>query len=836
MRIPILLAALLLASAAHAQQQPLSALGAGALRSVDVLVLPAVDNAALAAYHDAAHQPGKMAYRFAEPFAFDLTTAARGTWEERPDGSRLWRLVVASPGAYSLNFGFSRFALPEGASLWIYAAGQAPEYRPFTHADNAESGELWTPIVPGDEAVIELNLPPAKAGTVPPFELTLGQVAHAFRPSFLTEAELVAQGRSAAEKRSGSCNVDVACPEGDPYRDIIRSVGAYTRSGTNICSGAAVNNTAQDRRPLFLTANHCGNTAGNAASVVVYWNYQNSTCRPPGSPQSGGAGDGSRAQFNSGTTLRGSGSASDWAVLEFVQPILPEAQVFLAGWDRRDQVTPRSIAIHHPRVMEKRISFDNDPTTITTYLSATPTPTGTHLRVGNWELGTTEGGSSGSPLFSPERRIVGQLHGGYASCTSITDDWYGRVFHSMNTGMAAILDPTNSGVQTLDGRENSVGLFASGAVSPAEGGVGATVRFTYTLTNPGAEALAGVQLVNALPAGLTFAGNVNASTGSASQTGNGITWTATVPAGGNAVLAFDATIAAGAPEGPLSNTAVVSHASLEQPIQVVTTVRVIVPPDRVYESVATVPIPDNQCPNWTNATLNVPDAFTVDRVKLGVVIQHTWRGDLRVSLTSPAGTTANLIDRVGTGANGTSADNLNALISDSGPAGVFGAAPTQSTAAPFYALEGRPERGQPGTATLGAMADFSGQQAQGTWTLRVCDGAGADTGSLLRWALQFFGAATSTEGEALAAAYVLEGPGPNPVRDATTLSLRVREAQHVRATLYDATGRLVRVLHDAPVADGLRLDVATEGLPAGLYMVRVAGDAFATTRTLTVVR
>ena len=35
---------------------------------------------------------------------------------------------------------------------------------------------------------------------------------------------------------------------------------------------------------------------------------------------------------------------------------------------------------------------------------------------GGWELGVTEGGSSGSPLFDQNGRIIGQLFGGTATC------------------------------------------------------------------------------------------------------------------------------------------------------------------------------------------------------------------------------------------------------------------------------------------------------------------------------------------------------------------------------------------------------------------------------------
>ena len=74
---------------------------------------------------------------------------------------------------------------------------------------------------------------------------------------------------------------------------------------------------------------------------------------------------------------------------------------------------------------------------------------------GGWEIGVTEPGSSGSPLFDVEGRIIGQLFGGGAACSGTVDnnlyDYYGRLGVSWEGGGTSStrlrdwLDPSDSG-------------------------------------------------------------------------------------------------------------------------------------------------------------------------------------------------------------------------------------------------------------------------------------------------------------------------------------------------------------------------------------------------------
>lgn len=407
-------------------------------QTVELKRMPAVDAARLRA-EDARQDRamGQRPIRFATPHAVNLTPNNSGDWDEIAGGNLVWRLRVESKDALSLNFGFSEFHLPEGARLLIYPEGldknANPEaIRAFTAADNKATGSLWTPLVPGDNAVVEVVVPKARVGEL---KLRLSSVNH----DYLGFGRLAREGALAQTKGvSGSCNVDVVCPDGDDFRDEIPSVGAYTRFGVEYCSGSLVNNTAGDQKMYFLTANHCQmGTADAAASIVVYWNYQNSTCRTPGSPESGANGDGSVAQNQTGAVVRATYAPSDFTLLEFDDAADPAFNLSWSGWDRRDLAPAGATGIHHPRVAEKRITHSDNPLRVEGYLGNSGN---THLWVQWNQRGTTEGGSSGSPIYSPEGRVIGQLHGGYASCSTTGDDhvdWYGRLFTSWTGGGTA---------------------------------------------------------------------------------------------------------------------------------------------------------------------------------------------------------------------------------------------------------------------------------------------------------------------------------------------------------------------------------------------------------------
>ncbi|RMH18533.1 MAG: serine protease, partial [Acidobacteria bacterium] len=384
--------------------------------------------------------------QYAAPIPVAITPWSHGAWERLANGRRLWRLRIASPGALSLNLGFSRFSLPAGARLYLYDPAGEHEIGPFTQRDNDLHGQLWTPPLPSDELVLELTVPAVRQHRV---VLELGVVNHGYA------------GFGAPRAKSGDCNVDVGCGIASSWAREARSVGLLSIGGVRFCTGFLVNNTAEDGRPLLLTARHCGIDEGNAASVVVLWRHAFDGCRLTAAAAADAgricAQDDDQRLFQTGAIWRAEDPVTDLTLIELDDPPEPAFDVYYAGWDRSDAEPRRSVVIHHPNTDAKRVSFDLQPATTTSYLSDRGPGNASHLRIGGWELGTTEGGSSGAPLFNQDRRVVGVLHGGHAACGNHAPDWFGRLSAAWDGGsrpqwrLRDWLDPLGTGALALDG-------------------------------------------------------------------------------------------------------------------------------------------------------------------------------------------------------------------------------------------------------------------------------------------------------------------------------------------------------------------------------------------------
>lgn len=408
-------------------------LSARELDAVPLQVLPTNDLARVLATMPAASDRGPLvvAARVAVDWGLD-----RGIWTIEPGGSTaVWRLRLYSPGASLLIVSFERFDLPDGATLHAMNAGGGDVRGPYTRAHRNARGGLTLPYVPGEETLLELRVPRALRDDV---SVRLRSLSHGVHPL---------DTHGLPQPKSGSCNIDVVCAQGDPWRDQIRSTVALLIPASAffdvLCSGQLMNNTAEDGRPLVLTASHCGASAVNDQDIVAIFNFQTSTC--------GGVPNGSVRDSITGTQFLDDHSRSDFSLLELDQRPPASFQVYYSGFNANPAVTPQNgVSIHHPSGDEKRISvFTQAPARETLTLQGGQIVDSFRVR---WAQGTTETGSSGAGLWNEQRQLVGILSGGDASCANVAgSDYFGRLDLAWENGLRVHLDPANTGRLDLCG-------------------------------------------------------------------------------------------------------------------------------------------------------------------------------------------------------------------------------------------------------------------------------------------------------------------------------------------------------------------------------------------------
>lgn len=381
---------------------------------------------------------------FAKKFDVSITPGNSGRWEEQ-DGLRIWRLEIESQKAYSMMLIFEELNLPPYSSLFIYSKDMSYVAGPYTETFN-ESQVLPTPLIPGDSIIVELVY--EKDSLVTPPSFMISSISHDYANMFGVLNQVNEDGFA---KDILECHFDINCSEGDLWQIEKRAVARIVINGKGLCTGSLINNTLSNRTPYFLTANHCILNGDAAKKSVFYFNYESPECDGP---------DGQTNHIVSGAQRRSFNPNSDFALLQLNATVPSSYQPFFAGFDKSGSAPNSATVIHHPLGNVKKISFDNDPIVsnpITRAFDNITLPVGTA-----WDVvldeGTTEGGSSGAPLFNSNGRIIGQNAGGVPGCPGENGilKHYGKLSVSWNTGnntqrLRDWLDPNNNLIDVLRG-------------------------------------------------------------------------------------------------------------------------------------------------------------------------------------------------------------------------------------------------------------------------------------------------------------------------------------------------------------------------------------------------
>lgn len=420
------------------------------IKQVPLSVMPGFNQASINAEDEVNDLRKDIPWRFGYKYDTNITLENSGKWEALPGGNRVWRTRIACPGAMTINLLLENFYLPEGSRLYLFDANNTNRVGAYTSRNNNDSGELGTELVHGDQIVVEYFEPSSVSGQG---SFTIGNVIHGYRSLDRVQGDL-----TKALNSSGDCNIDVHCPLGVGWEDQIRSVAMIVVSGNGICTGALINNTCNDGTPYFLTADHC--VGGSTAN----WAFRFNWASPPGTESCATTANSTDPgppydQTANGATVLVSGGQADHALLQITNMTITDAQnwnLFYAGWNNDDTeaAVTQVTGIHHPSGDVMKICQADD--TGNNIFHATNGGAAT-WELNSWDEGVTEPGSSGSPLFDQNGRIIGQLYGGAAACSGTSNngqyDYYGRLGVSWGLGIGDYLAPLSCGgsVPTNDG-------------------------------------------------------------------------------------------------------------------------------------------------------------------------------------------------------------------------------------------------------------------------------------------------------------------------------------------------------------------------------------------------
>lgn len=447
-------------------------------KDIPLVTMPGYDQAAIDAEDAINDQTKDQAWRFGYKYPVNYNLDNSGKWTTLPSGTRIWQLAIECSNALTINLLLDDYNLPAGSYLYLYDEEMTNRVGAYTSRNNRTDGELGTELVHGDKIIVEYVEPAAVKGQG---SFTITDVVHGYRSLDPIQKDLMK-----ALNSSGDCNVDVNCPLGNGWEEQIRSVAMIVVNGSGICSGALINNTCDDGTAYFLTANHC--LGGGTGSWAFRFNWESplgseSCATTAGSTDPGPPYD----QTANGATTLVSGTQADHALLEIDNMTLTDAQnwnCFFAGWDNSDAETvTQATGIHHPSGDVKKICREDQAP----YHTTAGFPTAQVWMVDDWDQGVTEPGSSGSPLFDQNGRIIGQLYGGAAACSGTNDnnqlDYYGRLGVSWPLGIGNYLAPSSCGTATTndgwdpnapslpdDAAISSVaaptGFYCSGSITP----------------------------------------------------------------------------------------------------------------------------------------------------------------------------------------------------------------------------------------------------------------------------------------------------------------------------------------------------------------------------------
>jgi len=388
-----------------------------------------------------AEMSNEKSIRFAHGFDVNLNPSNSGEWTTI-DNFRVWTLTIHSDSALSLSVIFKNYRIPDGSRLFVYNRDKKVVLGAFTSQNNKPYKRLAIHPIPGDEITLQYEEPKDVDFSG---ELEIVQINH----DFLGVTNLKNRW---SRRPSGSCNVDVNCEFEseleDQKRSVVRIIAPARRGdllGAELGTGTLINNTSNNGNPYLISAFHVFDHDSIAEITLYDFNYESPFCTKL---------EGYDLQSVSGSTAVASSDSLDFMLVELSEMPPASYRPYFSGWSAINDLPLNCYTIHHPNGDVKKISHDTGICDSLTYGMFKEFG---HWKVNNWETGTTEGGSSGAGLFDNNKRLVGTLSGGNATCSENSYDAFVRFNKMWNSyedpkkQLKIWLDPEHLGVNSIDG-------------------------------------------------------------------------------------------------------------------------------------------------------------------------------------------------------------------------------------------------------------------------------------------------------------------------------------------------------------------------------------------------
>jgi subtilisin-like proprotein convertase family protein len=243
-------------------------------------------------------------------------------------------------------------------------------------------------------------------------------------------------------------------------------------------------------------------------------------------------------------------------------------------------------------------------------------------------------------------------------------------------------------------------------------------------------------------------------------------------------------------------------------------------PNGFYKSAPFMTIPDNNTTGVTNTIIISNNSGNVANIEVFISVQHTWIGDLVLTLTAPNGQSRTIISN-----NGGAGDNILSFFGDA-----FNYLPSSAIYLPPWGF----------IKPIVNFGNIGNSVINGTWTLKAVDNAGGDQGVLQGWGLRFNNqtmVGTEQISSNLPDRFTLYQNYPNPFNPKTTIRFDLAANSRMKIVLFDLLGREILTIAEGEYKAGsYKSEFDASMLSSGVYFYKITAGDFTDTKKMMLVK